>query len=91
MEITYYLCTTKMTISKRATEFVVYCIENTAARLGVSGAELYHELKRTDGIRSFLYPSYTTLHTQGKEYIVDETLEYIRQHNPDFNNQEKQS
>lgn len=75
-----------MDISKQATEFVVFCIENTAERLGISGAELFHELKRTDGIRSFLYPSYATLHTQGKEFIIDETLEYIRRHNPDFIN-----
>ena len=28
------------------------------------------------------YPSYPTLYTQSKDYIVDETIEYIRQHNP---------
>ena len=76
-----------MTESQRATEFVVFCIENTAAKLGISGVELFQELKRTDGINSFLYPSYNALHTQGKEYIVDETLEYIRRHNPNFINQ----
>ena len=80
----------EMELSKRATEFVVFCIENTAERLGISGVELFHELKRTDGIRSFLYPSYPALHTQGKEYIVDETLEYIRRHNPDFIRQTKE-
>ena len=79
-----------MTESQRATEFVVFCIENTAAKLGISGVELFHELKRTDGINSFLYPSYNALHTQGKEYIVDETLEYIRRHNPNFINQRQQ-
>lgn len=73
-------------ITKRATEFVVFCIENTAARLGISGTELFLELKRTDGINSFLYPSYPALHTQGKEYIVDETIEYLRRHNPSFVN-----
>ena len=73
-------------ITKRATEFVVFCIENTAARLGISGTELFLELKRTDGINSFPYPSYPALHTQGKEYIVDETIEYLRRHNPSFVN-----
>ena len=70
--------------TRKATEFVVFCIENTAIKLGISAQQLFYELKRTDGIRSFLYPSYPTLHTQSKEYIVDETIEYIRQHNPDF-------
>ena len=73
-----------MNTSDKATEFVVFCIENTAARLNISGAELFHELKTIDGIHSFLYPSYPALHTQGKDYIVDETIEYLRQHNPDF-------
>jgi hypothetical protein len=70
--------------TRKATEFVVFCIENTAIRLGISAQQLFYELKRTDGIRSFLYQSYPALHTQSKEYIVDETIEYIRQHNPNF-------
>lgn len=68
----------------KATEFVVFCIGNTATRLGISGDELYKEMKRLDAIEKFLYPSYATLHTQSKEYIVDETLDYLRQIAPDF-------
>lgn len=74
-----------MTQNQRATEFAVYCIENTAARLGCSGRDVFLELQRTDGIGGFLFSSYPALHTQGKEYIVDEVLQYIYQHNPDFN------
>lgn len=70
--------------SRRATEFVVFCIENTAAKLGIPAQQLFAELSRTDGIRTFLYPSYAALHTQSKEYIVDETIAYLRQHNPDY-------
>ncbi len=73
-----------MSDNQRATEFVVFCIENVASRLNKSGTDVFRELKRTDGIQGFLYPSYPALHTQSKEYIVDETLEYITQHNPNF-------
>lgn len=73
-----------MSQEQRATEFAVFCIENTAARLECSPVEVFHALQRTDGIRNFLYPSYPALHTQSKEYIVDEVLEYIGKHNPDF-------
>lgn len=73
-----------MKTSPRATEFAVFCIENTAARLGITGSQLYRELQRTDGIKSFIYPSYPTLHTQSKEYIVDETIAYIRQHGSEY-------
>ncbi len=48
------------------------------------GTEVFRELKRTDGIRSFLYPSYPALHTQSKDYIVDETIQYITLHNAAF-------
>lgn len=73
-----------MTPEQRMTEFAVYCIENTAARLGCPGYDVFLELQRTGGIEGFLYPSYSALHTQGKDYIVDEVLEYIYQYNPGF-------
>ena len=73
-----------MSKDQKSTEFAVFCIENTAKRLGINPRDLLLELKRTDGIVQFLYPSYPSLHTQGKEYIIDEVLEYIHKHNPDF-------
>ncbi len=73
-----------MTQQQRSTEFVVFCIENTAARIGCSGLDVFKELQRTDGINGFLYPSYPVLHTQSKAYIVDEVLQYITEHNPNF-------
>lgn len=73
-----------MTQEQRATEFVVFGIENTAKRLGCSGYEIFRELQKTDGIEKFLYPSYAMLHTQGKEYIVEEVMGYILKRNPHF-------
>ena len=70
----------------KQTEFVVFCIENTAIRTGLSGKDIYTELKRTDGIKSFIYPSYNALHTQSKEYIVDETINYLKTKNNLFLN-----
>lgn len=74
-----------MTQQQRATEFAVYCIENTAAKIGRSGFEVFKELQRTNGIAQFLFPSYSVLHTQSKDYIINEVLHYISQHNPTFN------
>ena len=70
--------------SPRATEFVVFAIENVAKRLGRSGADVYRALVACDGINGFLYPSYDTLHTQGKDYIVDETIGWLRDRLPAF-------
>lgn len=71
-------------IDSRRTEFAVFCIENTAERLGISGREVVDELDKTDGVEEFLYPSYEALHTQGKDYVVDEVLAYIHRSNPMF-------
>ena len=68
----------------RATEFAIFCIENVADRLGVSGAKVFCALADVGGVEGFLYPSYETLHTQGKDYIVDETLGWLREHSPSF-------
>ncbi|MBO6024019.1 MAG: DUF3791 domain-containing protein [Bacteroidales bacterium] len=73
-----------MNQTQRETAFVIFCIENTALRLGISGAEVYWELQKANGISEYLYPSYPTLHTQSKEYIVDEVIQYLAQINPDF-------
>lgn len=73
-----------MSQTQKETEFVIFCIENTAVRLGVSGAEIYRQLERSNGISQFLYPSYPTLHTQGKDYIVDEIIQYLARYNPAF-------
>lgn len=68
----------------RATEFVVFSIENAAKRLGRSGADVYRALVDCNGIEGFLYPSYDALHTQGKDYIVDETIGWLRDRMPAF-------
>ena len=61
-------------------EFTVFCIENTAERLGLGGDEVYSLLAEKSGILdSYIVPSYDTLHTQDKEYIVDDIVDYIRE------------
>lgn len=63
-----------MTQRLKETEFVIFCIENVAKRLNKSGVEVYQALKQINAIDSLLYASYDTLHTQSKEYIVDEVI-----------------
>lgn len=66
--------------SPAKTDFVIFAIENTAKRLGVSGRKIYLALKNINGIQGFLYPSYPALHTQSKEYIVDEVIGFLKEH-----------
>lgn len=61
-------------------EFAVFCIENVAIRLGVVAEKVYSALAdKSDILYAYIVPEYETLHTQGKEYIVDDILEVMRE------------
>ena len=66
-----------MTLKEKQLEFIIYCIENTAERLGRYSADVYNKLKELGAIDGYINAFYDTLHTQGKAYIVDSLLEYI--------------
>ena len=68
-----------MTKRLKETEFVIFCIENVAKKLNKSGSEVYQGLKRLHAIDALLYASYETLHTQSKDYIVDEVVRTLNE------------
>ena len=54
-------------------EFAVFCIENLAKRQHKGAEAVYAELAdKSDLLRSYVVPSYDFLHTQDKEYILDD-------------------
>jgi hypothetical protein len=59
--------------------FAVFCIEALADELCTSGDIIYKLLtKESDILDGYILPSYETLHTQGKGYIVRELLELMQ-------------
>ena len=59
-------------------EFSVFCIENIAEHLGINGDEAYRLLaEKSDILDNYIIPYYDTLHTQGKDYIVNELMEVM--------------
>lgn len=72
----------KQETETRKTEFAVFCIENTAERLKCDGRDIINALNETKGIENFIYPSFEALHTQSKDYIVDEIITYLKEHGP---------
>lgn len=61
-------------------EFAVFCIESLAARLGKNPEDVYRAITdKTDILNGYIIPEYEMLHTQSKEYIVDELLEVMRE------------
>ena len=65
-------------MTKCELEFAVYCIENVAAALGRPSGAVYRALSGDGGIlRQYIVPSYDVLHTQGKDYIVNDIMEVM--------------
>ena len=61
-------------------EYIIFCIENTAAELGVSAEVLYHALtEKSDILDRYIIPNYEILHTQDKGYIVDDILSVMQE------------
>ena len=66
------------TMTGRELEFAVYCIENVAAALGRASGDVYRALSGDEGIlRQYIVQSYDVLHTQGKDYIVNDIMEVM--------------
>ena len=60
--------------------FAVFCIENVAEYLGLKGNEAYKLLTEESGILdNYIIPCYDALHTQGREYIVNDIIEVMRE------------
>lgn len=61
-------------------EFAVFCIENIAARLGKNAEDVYRALTGKDNILDdYIIPEYEILHTQSKDYIVDDIISLMKE------------
>ena len=61
-------------------EFSVFCIENVAAKLGVGAEYVYRAFTEQSNIlNGYIVPEYEMLHTQGREYIVDDFLDVMKE------------
>ena len=61
-------------------EFTVFCIENIAMRLEKNAEEIYQVLaEKSDILNSYIIPEYEMLHTQSKDYIVDDIISLMEE------------
>ena len=61
-------------------EFAVFCIENIAIRLEKNAEEIYKMLTEESNIlSSYIISAYEILHTQSKDYIVDDIISLMRE------------
>ena len=61
-------------------EFVVFCIENVATKLGVEAERIYQTFtEQSDILHGYIVPEYEVLHTQSREYIVDDLIDVMKE------------
>ena len=66
--------------NSRELDFAVFCIENVAARLGVNAEQIYEAFtEKSDILNGYIVPEYEILHTQSKEYIVEDLLDVMKE------------
>lgn len=60
-------------------EFAIFCIENVAEALGISGDVAYRKLAvESDILTNYIVKHFDVLHTQGSAWIRDDLLSVMR-------------
>ena len=58
---------------------MLFCIEGIAEKIGKDEGKVYRMLtENSDILNSYIVPVYDVLHTQGKDYIVEDILDVMR-------------
>ena len=67
-------------LSLEELSFAVFCIENLAARLNMDPAKVYLLLtEKTNILYDYIVPCYESMHTQDKEYILDDIVDVMKE------------
>ncbi|MGN8707269.1 DUF3791 domain-containing protein [Bacillota bacterium HCP3S3_E9] len=65
-----------------AYEFAFFCIENVASKVHVDAQKVYAALtEQTDILQEYIILEYEALHTQSKDYIVDDIIDTMKERN----------
>lgn len=66
--------------NSRELEFAIFCIESVAAKLGIDAEQVYQAFtEKGDILHGYIVPEYEVLHTQSREYIVDDLLDVMKE------------
>ena len=61
-------------------EFVIFCIENIAIHVKRDAQDVYKMLTEDSNILyDYIVPEYEMLHTQCKEYIVNDIVDFMKE------------
>ncbi|MCQ2537898.1 MAG: DUF3791 domain-containing protein [Lachnospiraceae bacterium] len=66
-------------MAKKEMEFSIFCVENVAAKLNKNPQEVYRLLKeQSDIMDAYIVPCFAVLHSQSKEYIVEDIIALMK-------------
>lgn len=60
-------------------DFITFCVGSLADALQWSASKVYKTLRSTGLLSDYIVPCYDVLHTFGKEYIVDDLTDALRE------------
>jgi len=67
-------------MDEKTLEFAIFCIESLAEKLKKSAKDIYKLVNcDTDVLRTYIIPCYEPLHSQSKQYIVDDLIEVLKE------------
>lgn len=64
-------------INEKEMDFVVYCVENLANYISEDSVKVFDLLDANDLIEGYILKFYDILHTQGKDWIVEDLVEQL--------------
>lgn len=66
-------------MDKNILEFITFAIGSVAERLQKSPSEIYKIFRQSNVIAGYLIPAYDVLHTFGRQYLVDDVLDFLQE------------
>ncbi|MFI3214031.1 MAG: DUF3791 domain-containing protein [Eubacteriales bacterium] len=64
---------------KKELQFSIYILYSLADKWNMSPVSVYKILNSTGILDDYVIPCYDTLHTLGKEYLVEDITEFVRE------------
>ena len=60
-------------------DFITFCVGSLADALNWSASQVYTALRSTGLLMGYIVPCYDVLHTFGKDYIVEDLMDALRE------------
>lgn len=64
-------------INEKEMDFVVYCVENLANYINEDSVKVFDLLDENELIEGYILKFYDILHTQGRDWIVEDLVEQL--------------